>query len=523
MDILIRNGKIIDGSGNPWCIGNVGIDKGKIAFVGSIKRKAMVEIDAGGLIVCPGFIDTHTHSDFVFLSNPLSSFKLMQGVTTEVIGNCGFSAAPVPKRPEFLKLYHDYIVQISSSVSFHIGWTGMKGFIRHLKERGSTNNLVLLVGHGNLRIAAMGMDDRRPTAEELDVMKHLLEESMRAGAKGMSTGLMYPPGFYSDVSELIELGRVVAQYGGIVTSHIRNYATHLEESIEELIRLGREAKVPIHISHITTAQEPNWGKMGKIIEMIGKARDEGIDVTMDRYPYIAANTTLRSILPPWMQVGGKDSLLKRLKDPEMREKCAEEMGNEYNWTTMYVNYCRIHQDLNGKSVAEIAGIWNKGIHETILDLLFDEGAESRIILFIHSEEDMKLAFKHPTVMVGSDSGSGGPMSHPRTYGTFPRILRQFVIDEKLLSLEEAIRRMTSFPAQRFGLQDRGLIREGTAADISVLDLDKVRDLATYEAPCLPPEGIEYVIVNGELVIDKGNFLEKTPGKLLVTKHGPCKP
>ncbi len=515
MEILLKGGKIVDGSGNPWYTGSVGVDKGKIAYVGRINQKAKREIDCRGLMICPGFIDPHSHSDFVFLENPFSSFKLSQGVTTEVIGNCGFSAAPVPRIKKFLDLYQDYIVQIASNSSLKIGWTGVKGFINQLNKKGFANNLALLIGHGNLRIGAMGMDNRPPTEKELDVMKRLLEQSMKAGAKGLSTGLMYPPGFYCEISELIELGRVVARYGGVVTSHIRNYAARLEESIEELIRLGREAVVPIHISHITAAQEPNWGKMGKIIEMVDKARDEGIDVTMDRYPYTAANTTLRSILPPWMQAGGKDPLMKKLKDPEIRKKCAEEMGDEYNWSTMYVNHCRIHQDLNGKSVKEIAGIWNKGVHEAIFDLLFDEGGEPRIILFIHSEEDMKLAFKHHTVMVGSDSGSGGPTSHPRTYGTFPRVLRQLVIEEKLISLEEAVRRMTSFPAQRFGLQGRGLIRKGMAADISVIDLDRIRDLSTYENPCLPPEGIEYVILNGEPVIEKGNFLRKTAGKTLL--------
>jgi N-acyl-D-amino-acid deacylase len=519
MEIFIRDARIVDGSGNPWYIGNVGIGKGKITYVGSLQKRAKTEIDCRGLMVCPGFIDTHTHSDFVFLGDPLSSFKLMQGATTEVIGNCGFSAAPVPKRADFLKVYRDYIVQISSSASLHIGWTGMKGFLQHLKEKGMANNLVPLVGHGNLRIAAMGMDNRPPTGEELSLMKQLLEESMRAGAKGMSTGLMYPPGFYSDVSELIELAHVVAQYGGIVTSHIRNYAAHLEDSIEELIRVGREALVPIHISHITAAQEPNWGKMGKIIEMVDKARHDGVDVTMDRYPYTAANTTFRSVLPPWTQEGGKDALLRRLKDSAIRKRCAEEMGDEYNWKTMYVSHCQVCKDLNGKSVAEIARIWNKGIHETIFDLLLHEDAEPRITFFIHSDEDMMIAFKHHTVMVGSDSSVGGPASHPRTYGTFPRVLRQIVIEERLLSVEEAVKRMTSFPAQRFGLQDRGLIREGMVADITIIDLNKIRDLATYSDPCLPPEGIEYVMVNGELVVEKGTFLKKSAGKLLPRKKG----
>jgi len=519
MEILIKNGRIIDGSGNPWYFGSVGVDKGKIVRVGSVIADSGIEIDASGLMICPGFIDSHAHSDFVFLSDPFSSFKVEQGVTTEVIGNCGFSAAPVPRAKRFHKIYNDFIGQITSLDPSHMNWKGMGSFLARLKRNGITNNIVPLVGHGNLRIAAMGMDNRSPREKEMAIMKRLLEEAMKAGSRGMSTGLMYPPGFYCDVSELIELGQVVAKYGGIVTSHIRNYEENLEDSIRELIRVGREASVPVHISHITAAQERNWGKLGRVLEMVDEARESGVDITMDRYPYTAANTTLRSILPPEMQQGGVDALLMRLKDPEIRRSCAEKMGNEYNWNTMNVTYCQVHQDLDGKTVAEIAKIWNKGIHETIFDLLLDENGQPRIIFFIHSEEDMKTAFKHPTVMVGSDSTSGGPDSHPRTYGTFPRILREIVIEQELLALEEAVKKMTSFPAQRFGLQDRGLIRQGMAADITVIDLNNIRDRSTYSNPCLQPEGVDYVIVNGELVVDRGIFLKKSAGRVLLTKRG----
>jgi N-acyl-D-amino-acid deacylase len=518
VEILIKNGRIVDGSGNPWYFGSVGVDKGKIVRVGSVIADSRTEIDASGLMICPGFIDSHTHSDFVFIEDPFSSFKVLQGVTTEIIGNCGFSAAPVTRAKQFLKIYHDYISQITSLDPSHMNWQGMGGFLARLKRNGIANNIVALVGHGNLRIAAMGMDNRSPTENEMAIMKRLLEEGMKSGAKGMSTGLMYPPGFYCDTSEIIELGRVVAEYGGIVTSHIRSYEKDLEASIEELIRVGHEASAPIHVSHITAAQEPNWGKLGRVLEKVDEARENGVDITMDRYPYTAANTTLRSILPPEMQQGGVDALLVRLKDPEIKRSCAEKMGNEYNWNTMSVNYCQVHQDLNGKTVAEIAKIWDKGIHETIFDLLLDENGQPRIIFFIHSEEDMKTAFKHPTVMVGSDSTSGGPDSHPRTYGTFPRILREIVIKQKLLALEEAVKKMTSFPAQRFGLQDRGLIRQGMTADITIIDLNKIRDRSTYSNPCLEPEGVDYVIVNGELVVDRGIFLKKSAGKVLLTKR-----
>jgi len=518
VEIIIKNGMIVDGTGNPWYVGDLGIEKGKIVSVGLVTGAAREEIDAHGLIVCPGFIDSHAHSDFLFLNDAPSSFKLMQGVTTEVIGNCGFSAAPAPKEKKFLKLYRDYVSQITTSFSFHLDWEGMRDFIARLKSNGITNNIVLLVGHGNLRIAAMGMDNRAPSEKELAIMKDLLEESLEAGAKGMSTGLMYPPGFYCDVSEIIALAHVVANYGGIVTSHIRNYAENLENSINELIQVGRETSVPIHISHITAAQEPNWGKMERIIEIVAEARENGVDVTMDRYPYTAANTTLRSILPPEMQEGGMEALLTRLKDQTIRRKCADEMEDKYNWNTMLVTRCQVHRNFNGKSVAEIAQIWNKGVHDTIFELLLDEDGRPRIIFFIHSEEDMKTAFKHPTVMVGSDSDFGGPDSHPRTYGTFPRILREIVMEQKILSLEDAIKRMTSFPSQRFCLQDRGLIREGMTADITIFDLNRVRDLATYSNPCLHPEGIEYVIINGELVMERGVFLKKNIGQLLLAKN-----
>jgi N-acyl-D-amino-acid deacylase len=519
MEILIKDGRIVDGTGNPWYVGNVGIGNGKIIRIGSVPGEAKREINAQGLMICPGFIDTHSHSDFVFLKDPFSSFKVAQGVTTEVIGNCGFSGAPVPEEEKFLKLYNDYVGQISFPDFPPGDWRTMKDFILRLENRGMANNLVILVGHGNLRIAAMGMDNRAPTERELTEMKRLLEESLKAGAKGMSTGLMYPPGFYSDVSELIELARVVAKCGGLVTSHIRNYAGHLEKSIQELIQVGREASVPIQISHVTTAQEPNWGKMDRVVEIVDEARASGVDITMDRYPYTAANTTFRSVLPPWVQEGGIEALLGRLKDEEIRKRCAAQMGDEYNWNTMYLSDCRVHQDLNGKSVGEIVKLWGKGVHETIFDLLLDEKAQPRIIFFIHSEEDMKKAFRHPAVMVGSDSGTGGSDSHPRTYGTFPKILRDIVMEQKLLSLEESVKRMTSFPAQRFGLQDRGILREGMAADIAIIDLTKVRDRSTYSDPCLPPEGIEYVIINGEPVVEKGVFLKRKAGQVLLAKKG----
>jgi len=379
-----------------------------------------------------------------------------------------------------------------------------------------SNNLVPLVGHGNLRIAAMGMDNRPPTQEELNVMKGLLERALKSGAKGLSTGLMYPPGFYCDVSEIIELAQVIANYGGILTSHMRNYAEDLEDSVKELVRVGQAAAIPIHISHITAAQEPNWGKMDRVLEMVDDARHNGVDVTMDRYPYTAANTTLRSILPPRMQEGGVTAMLERLKDQATRKRCADEIGNKFNWHTMIVNHCHVHQDLNQKSMADIAKAWNKDIHEALFDLLLEERGKPRIIFFIHSAEDMKMAFKHPAVMVGSDSDPGGPDSHPRTYGTFPKILREMVIEQGLLSLEDAVRKMTSLPAQRFGLQDRGLIRKGMAADIAVIDMNRVRDRSTYDDPCLQPEGIEYVILNGEMIVEKGSFLGNSAGKMLLS-------
>jgi N-acyl-D-aspartate/D-glutamate deacylase len=516
MDTLIKDGNIIDGSGNPWYQGNVGIAGGKIVHVGTASRPAANEIDAAGLVVCPGFIDTHSHSDFLFLDDPLSSFKVMQGATTEVVGNCGFSAVPVPKRKKNFRLFNDYISQINPYSALTIDWTSMKGYITRLRRSGMPNNLVALVGHGNLRIAAMGMDNRPPDQEELNYMKGLLESALKSGAKGLSTGLMYPPGFYCDVSEITELAHVVKNYGGILTSHIRNYAEGLEDSVRELIQVGQEATIPIHISHITSAQEPNWGKMDRVLEMVDDARQNGVDVTMDRYPYTAANTTLRSILPPSMQEGGVTAMLERMKDQAIRKRCADEIGNKLNWHTMIVNHCHVHQDLNQKSMADIAKAWDKDIHEALFDLLLDEKGEPRIIFFIHSEEDMKTALNHPTVMIGSDSDPGGPDSHPRTYGTFPKILRDMVLEQGLLSLEDAIRKMTSLPAQRFGLQDRGLIRKGMAADIAVIDMNRVRDRSTYDQPCLQPEGIEYVFLNGEMIVEKGAFLGKSAGKILLS-------
>ncbi len=511
-DLIIENGKIVDGTGNPWFNASVGITGAKIRCIGTINEKARRTINAEGLIVCPGFIDPHSHSDFVYLINPASSFKVQQGVTTEVIGNCGLSPAPVPKSKNYFDIFKGYIEQISGGFD-KFNWTSLNGFVRRQRQTGSAVNLLILVGHGNLRIAAMGMDNRAPNSRELFEMRDQLEQSMKSGAAGLSTGLMYPPGFYSQLSENVELARIAARYGGIVTSHIRSYSDKLAVSVEELIEIGRQARLPVHLSHVTAALEQNWGKMTMISERVDRARKEGVDITMDRYPYTAANTSLRSVLPQWMQAGGVPKLLARLRDPESRKKAAAELEH-FNWEKTYVYLCRENPDLNGKSVVEISKIWNKTIAATIFDLLSAEEARPMAILFIHSEDDMRLAFQHPSVMIGSDSGPGGAGSHPRTYGTFPRVLRQLVIEEKLINLEEAIRKMTSMPAYRFRLWDRGLIKPGMAADLVLFDLERVRDKSTYQNPCQPSEGIEFVIVNGKPAIDNGVPTQAVAGKVL---------
>jgi len=518
-DIIIKNGLVIDGSGVPPVQGDVGIKDGRIEAIGIFNGEAAETIDASGLIVAPGFIDMHSHSDFPLLVNPQAESKIRQGVTTEVIGNCGASAAPVTEeRLELLKEQIDL-----KSLELEWDWLTMGEYLTRLKVQGVALNVVPLIGHGTIRAAVMGFDDRAPTDAELRAMKWLITQAMSDGAWGLSTGLIYAPSFYANTTELIELSRVVAEYGGIYSSHIRGEGKTLIDAVTEAIKIGREAGLPVQISHHKATGRENWGKVVQSLELIDRARETGFDVTADQYPYIAASNALSASLPGWIHVDGKTKLLEQLRDPAVRQRLHKEMIKPAGyWENVKISYCKRNKDYEGMSVQELAALRRSDPLETVFDLLVEEEATVGIVHFAMSEEDVCTVMQHPAVMVGSDGSAlatygvlhrGKP--HPRSYGTFPRVLGKYARNEKIIPLEEAVRKMTTLPAGKLGIADRGRLAERMWGDITIFNRDTVRDTATFTDPHRYPDGIEYVLVNGTVVVEQGEHTGKLAGRVLV--------
>ena len=535
-DLIIKKGKIIDGTGNPWFKGDLGIKNGKIEKIGHLDlSKAEKTLDADGLIVCPGFIDMHSHSDISVFFNPKLESTIRQGITTSVVGNCGLSLAPVnPSRKGLL------IKEISSLLppceELKIDWCEFAEYLARLEGIGISANIATLVGHGTVRMAVMGLENRDPTSEELEEMKSLVAEAMEAGAFGLSTGLIYPPGMYSKTDELIELCKVVAKYGGIYASHIRSERAMLIEAVKEAITIGERAKIPVEISHHKAAGKPNWGKTKETLKLMEEARARGVDVTCDQYPYNAGMTSLATLLPPWVHEGGMAKLLERLRSREEREKIRKEMEEspagwenfiaDCGWENIYVSsvFSEKNKPLEGKNLAEIAKIRGQDEFTVLCDLLLEEEGRVSMVVFAMNEEETRRVMRSRLQMVGTDAWASAPYGvlnvgkpHPRFYGTYPRILGRYVREEGILTWEEAIRKMTSFPAQRLGLMDRGLLRPGMWADIVIFDPMKIIDKATYQDPHQYPEGIEYVLVNGRIVIEKGEHANIPAGKVLRLK------
>jgi len=529
-DVIVKNGKVVDGTGNPWFKADLGIKDGRIVKVGHLDSvKAEGIIDAKGLAVCPGFIDAHSHSDMTIPFGPKVESAVRQGVTTIVTGNCGMSLAPVnPAKENLLTRYlHSIFSLPPGGMRGKVEWRTFGEYLKKMEEKGIASNVAPLVGHGTVKIAVMGFEDRPPTVEELEEMKALIAEAMRSGAMGMSTGLIYAPGAYSKTDEIIELAKVVARYGGVYASHIRNEGAALIQAMEEAIEIGERAQVPVEIAHHKASGKAFWGKTVESLRLMEEARARGVDITCDQYPYEAGMTSLVMLLPPWAHEGGMDKLLGRLRNSEDREKMRKDLENMvYGWEDIYVSHVETERNkpLEGKNLVEIAKARGKDEFTALCNLLLEENGVASMVVFSMDEGDIRRVMKHHLQMVGSDSwavasygilGAGKP--HPRFYGTFPRILGKYVREERAFTLEEAVRKMTSFPAQRFGLRDRGLVREGFWADLVVFDPESVRDRATYQAPHQYPEGIEYVIVNGKIVVEKGEHTGVLAGKVL--RHG----
>lgn len=495
-DLIIRNGKIMDGTGNSWYYADVAVQDGKIVLIQkNINASAKRTIDAKGLIVAPGFIDVHGHIEGGVFERPTAENYIYDGVTTVITGNCGGSA-------EDLSRFFFRIDSIKTSI-----------------------NVASLIGHNTVRRLVMGNDDRLATPEEQLKMEALIAKAMKEGAVGMSTGLIYLPGMFSNTQEVVGLAKETAKYKGIYASHIRNEENTVIEAINEAIDIGKAAMIPVQISHFKVSGRANWGRSAETLALIEKARAEGFDVTVDQYPYTASSTNLGVRLPDWALAGGQDSLKKRINDPVLRAKIIEGMLEQIkrykykNYSFAVVANHAADTTLNGKSISEINQLKGRKPKareeaETILDMMLAGGAQ--MVYHSMNEKDVQYFMKYPYNMIGADGGvsTGRGMPHPRTYGTNARVLARYVREQKIVSMEEAIRRMTSLAAQKFQLKDRGLIKEGMAADIVIFDEATVKDNATFEQPHQFSSGFHFVIVNGQLVIDEGKHNGTRSGKAL---------
>jgi N-acyl-D-amino-acid deacylase len=528
-DILIRNGSVVDGTGNPWVYADIGITGDRISFLGRAPATAKAKrlIDVKGLVVAPGFIDMLEQSEWNLLIDKQAVSKLTQGITTGITGEGGSIApqndATLADRRDFLEHYH-----------LTVDWNDLDGYFRRLEKQGSGINLGTYVGATQVRRYVMGAVDRAPTAEELARMQQLVEQAMQQGAMGVSTSLIYAPAAYAKTDELIALAKAASKYGGVYASHIRNEGDREMEALEEAFRIGREADIPVEIWHLKVSGRQNWGKMPSVIAAIERARASGLDVTANQYPYIASGTSLGATIPPKYHEGGSDVFVSRLKDPEVRAAIRQQLsgagGNAENmWRgTGGPQGILVASVLDpalksyeGKTIAQIAADENKEPLDALMDLVVAGKDHVGAVYFTMSDDDVKFAMQQPFVSVGTDAGEvnfQGPLSeskvHPRAYGSFPRILGRYVRDQHLLSLEQAIRKFTSLPAQRMGLRDRGLLRAGAFADITIFDPASVNDLATFEDPHRPSVGIEYVIVNGVVSLEHGKVTGQLGGRPL---------
>ena len=527
-DIVITNGHVIDGTGSPWYSGDVGIRDGRIAGIGNLASAPRSRtIDAHGKVVAPGFIDMLGQSELTILVDPRLPSKIFQGITTEITGEGG-SIAPL----------NDAIIKADQSTydHYHItpDWRTLRQYFDRLQKQGMGINLASFVGATQVRRMVLGDADVQPTPQQLEQMKELVRQSMRDGAVGVSTSLMYAPAPYARTEELIALAAESAPFGGIYATHMRNESNSVLDSIGEAVRIGREAHVPVEIWHLKVAGKNNWGRMPEVVAKINQARAEGTDVEADTYAYTAWFNDFSAFIPQWAHDGGLAKMVERLKDSATRERIRKDMLTPSDaWDNEWqeipgpeaILICVVHNPklltLQGKRLSEIAKLWNKDPMDTLFDILIQDDGFTAVAVFGMSEPDVILALQQPWVAINNDSSGastegilGQEHPHPRAYGTFPHILRKYVREEKKLGLEDAIRKFSSLPAQRMRLTDRGVLKEGMWADVVVFDPGTVRDLATFENPNQLSEGMEYVLVNGEPVIDSGKMTGKLPGKVL---------
>jgi len=521
-DLLLVNGTIVDGTGNPWYHGDVGIRDGKVVATGTLSRDhARQVVDVGGNVIAPGFIDMLGQSEYGILVDNRALNKISQGITTEINGE-GTSAAPL----------NDTILNEERSFferrNLKPDWTDYAGYFRRVEAHKSAINLASYVGATQVREYVLGYGDIQPTPEQLDKMKQLVAQAMKQGALGVSTALEYAPALYSKTDELIELAKAAAQYGGIYVSHIRNEDDHLMQAILEAADIGRAAKIPVEIWHLKASEKPNWGMMVKVVQTIQQLRSQGVDITADVYPYIAYGNNLSAELPGWAREGGTAELLHRLADSATRKRIISELdsidrakGIDYQSMMIASTSNPDLKQFEGKRITDVAKTWKKRPSEAMVDFVLADSARTGRVVFAMNENDLTMAMAQPWVSFCTDAGvraldnaSRNGKPHPRGFGSFPRILRKYVHEENVMSLEEAIRKMTSLPAQRVGLRDRGLVKPGFYADLVVFNPDSVRDVATFEDPWHYSEGMNLVIVNGQPVWEHGAFTGNLPGMVL---------
>lgn len=521
-DVIIRSGRLVDGTGDPWYVGDLGIRQGKIAALGRLSgRTASREIDASGLTVAPGFIDIHNHSDDTILADGSAESMVRQGVTSMIFGEGG-SAAPLGGKQDREKTSAD--------------WTDFNGYFARLLRQGVATNIGTYVGSSQIWTYVRGPRAGPPTPEELEQMRALVRQAMQQGALGVASSLSGPPGSWIDTNTLVAMCEVASQYGGIYSTHMRTEGQGVFESVAEAIEIGRRAHVPVDIIHLKIAEHKLWGQMPELVASIANARANGQEVQANVYPYRAGQNNLSSIIPPWAHEGGAQAMIQRLKDPGLRARLESEINNGIPGTNWYNHYTATgswegmllvsfsnpkYKRFEGKRMNEVIQALGGKPIDVLFELLENNRGSVPTVYFHHSEDDMRYALRQPFVSIGSDGTAvktEGPLArgnpHPRYYGTFPRVLGRYVREDKVISLEEAIRKMTSANASKIRIFDRGILRPGMWADVTVFDAAKIIDHATYEKPHQYSTGVEYVLVNGKLILEKGKPTGARPGTIL---------
>lgn len=522
--IIIKNGFLIDGTGNKGVNADLGIIDDKIVKIGDLKSaEAERIIDATGKIVSPGFIDTHSHSSMLLFEDPFLSPKIRQGITTELVAQDGMGPAPVDDKT--LSPWIKAMKGLEGEYEVDWTWRSVSDYLETIEKLDLGPNIAYLAPHGNVRMISMGLDNRKPTEAEIKLMQENLAKAIDEGAFGMSTGMIYPPCCYAEIDEFIELGKVLHDKDAVFVTHQRSEADSILDSMEEILTIGKESGCRVHFSHFKVCGKKNWDKFPKVLDRLDKAREEGMIVSFDQYPYVAGSTMMSVILPPWVHDGGTDKLLERLKDKELRKKMKEDIQNGIPGWDNFVEFAGLdgifvtfvgsdkNQDVVGKNLIEVGEVKGKDPLDAIFDVILEEENIVGLVDFYGTEEHVKLIMSRPEQNICTDGIMGGK-PHPRLYGAFPRVLGKYVREEKLFSLETAIHKMTGKSAEVLKLENRGLLKENYAADIVVFDPETIKDVGDYAEPNQYPTGIEYVLVNGKVLINEGKPQPQKAGKVL---------